>query len=168
MEVVYRECTERDAEMLLAYTNRVGAETDYLSFGKDEFLVPVERERSFIRRFQNNKKDLMLVATLDGLIVANASIESSRISRFAHQGELSVTVLKKFWGQGIATRLIEMLLEHSKENGITDVTLFVRSDNERAISLYEKCGFVKIGTHKNYFKINGKYYDADFMQKLLV
>ena len=167
MEVVYRECDERDAEMLLAYTNRVGGETDYLSFGKDEFLIPAERERSFIRRFQNNKKDLMLVATVEGLIVANASIESSRISRFAHQGELSVTVLKKYWGQGIATRLIEMLLLHARENGITDVTLFVRSDNERAISLYKKCGFEKIGTHKNYFKVKGRYYDADFMQILL-
>ena len=167
MEVVYRECVERDAEMILAYRNMVGGETDYLSYGKDEFMIPAERERSFIRRFQNNKKDMMLVATVDGLIVANASVESSRISRFSHQGELSVTVLKKYWGQGIATRLIEMLLQHSRENGITDVTLFVRSDNERAVSLYKKCGFEKIGTHKNYFKINSKYYDADFMQIIL-
>ena len=167
MEVVLRECVESDAEMLLAYVNTVGGETDYLSYGRDEFLIPVERERSFIRRFSNTKKDLMLVATVDGLIVANASIESSRISRFAHQGELSITVLKRFWGQGIATRLVEMLLSHCRENGITDVTLFVRSDNARAISLYEKCGFCKIGTHKNYFKINNKYYDADFMQILL-
>ena len=168
MEIVYRECVERDAEMLLAYVNRVGGESDYLSYGKDEFLIPVERERSFIRRFQNTKKDLMLVAEIDGLIVANASIESSRISRFSHQGELSVTVLKRYWGQGIATRLVEILLSHSRENGITDVHLFVRSDNERAISLYKKCGFEKIGTHKSYFKVNNKYYDADFMQILLV
>jgi RimJ/RimL family protein N-acetyltransferase len=168
MEVEYRECVERDAEMLLAYTNKVGGETDYLSYGKDEFLVPVERERSFIRRFQNAKKDLMLVALVDGLIVANASVESSRIARFSHQGELSVTVLKKYWGQGIATRLIEMLISHSREAGITDLTLFVRSDNERAISLYKRCGFEKIGTHRNYFKINNKYYDADFMQILLI
>ena len=168
MDIVYRVCDERDAEMLLAYVNRVGGETDYLSYGKDEFLIPAERERSFIRRFQNNKKDLMLVAVHDGLIVANASIESSRISRFAHQGELSVTVLKKYWGQGIGTRLIEMLLEHCRENGITDVTLFVRSDNERAILLYKRCGFEKIGTHRNYFKVKGAYYDADFMQILLI
>ena len=168
MEVVYRECVESDAEMLLAYVNTVGGETDYLSYGKNEFLIPAERERSFIRRFNNTKKDLMLVALVDGLIVANASVESSRISRFAHQGELSVTVLKKYWGQGIATRLIEMLIMHCKENGITDLTLFVRSDNERAISLYNKCGFSKIGTHKNYFKINNRYYDADFMQIILI
>ena len=168
MEIVYRECVERDAEMLLAYTNKVGGETDYLSYGRDEFLISAERERNFIRRFQNNKKDIMLVALVDGLIVANGSVEANRISRFSHQGELSVTVLKQYWGNGIATRLIEMMLEHSRENGITNLTLYVRSDNERAISLYKKCGFEKIGTAKNYFKVKNKYYDADFMQIILI
>jgi RimJ/RimL family protein N-acetyltransferase len=167
MELIYRECTERDAEMLLAYTNKVGGETDFLSFGRDEFLITAERERSFIKRFQNNKKDLMLVATVDGLIVANASIESNRINRFSHQGELSVTVLEKYWGMGIGSHLVEMLLSHAKSVGLKSVNLFVRSDNERAISLYKKYGFEKVGTYKSYFYIKGKYFDADFMQFLL-
>ena len=167
MDIVFRECVESDAEMLLAYANRVGGETDYLSYGKDEFLISAERERSFIKRFQNNKKDLMLVATHDDLIVANASIEANRINRFSHQGELSVTVLKKYWGLGIARKLIEMLLSHSKENGLTTVTLYVRSDNERAIRLYKKCGFSTVGTIKRYFKVKNEYFDADFMQILL-
>ncbi len=43
------------------------------------------------------------------------------------------------------------------------LSLEVRSDNVRAIRLYEKYGFQKIGQFKGFFKINGEYVDFDLM-----
>lgn len=39
----------------------------------------------------------------------------------------------------------------------------MRSDNARAIHLYEKYGFQKLCTFPNFFKINGKPIDFDLM-----
>jgi hypothetical protein len=39
--VTIREAESKDAEKMIAFYNRVGGESDFLSFGKGEFLRPV-------------------------------------------------------------------------------------------------------------------------------
>jgi RimJ/RimL family protein N-acetyltransferase len=43
----------------------------------------------------------------------------------------------------------------------------VKASNFKAIKLYEKLGFEQIGTHKNYFNINGEYDDEILMDLYL-
>ena len=43
------------------------------------------------------------------------------------------------------------------------VDLEVRSDNKRAIALYEKLGFRKLCTFPGFFKIHGELVDFDLM-----
>ena len=43
----------------------------------------------------------------------------------------------------------------------------MRSDNKRAIALYEKLGFRKLCTFPAFFKINGEAVDFDFMNLYL-
>ncbi|MEG0693474.1 MAG: GNAT family N-acetyltransferase [Oscillospiraceae bacterium] len=77
---------------------------------------------------------------------------------------LSISVKKKCWGYGIGTQLMHTMIAFSKENGKAEILyLGVRSDNETAMKLYKKEGFSEIGRHKNFFKINGKYYDEILM-----
>ena len=105
----------------------------------------------------------MLVA-LDGeRIVANASLEANRVARFSHRSELSITVLKEYWGKGIGSRLMEMMIDFAKENNIELIYLEARADNERAIRLYEKFGFVKKGEIDKFFKIGGEYFGGVIM-----
>jgi RimJ/RimL family protein N-acetyltransferase len=39
----------------------------------------------------------------------------------------------------------------------------MRTDNQRAIRLYESLGFQVCGTYSRFFKIGGAYYDALLM-----
>lgn len=161
--ITYRRAEPNDAENLLLYTKTVGGETDFLSFGEHSFNISVERQARFISKFQNDKVGVMLVA-LDGeKIVANASIERNRVGRYNHRAELSINVLRNYWGRGVGTRLMEMLLAFAKETGIKVLYLDVRADNKRAISLYRKFGFESIGRFPKYFLINEEYFDAEFM-----
>lgn len=164
MEIIYREAREDDAAALLDHVHKVATETDNLSFGKDSFNISVEKEARFISRFAKNPYDLMLVALDGDTVVANGIIERERVLRYNHRATLSITVLRDYWGQGIGTRLMELLIEFSRSSGAVTLSLDVRSDNIRAISLYKKFGFEKIGTYRKFFKIDGKYYDADLMQ----
>ena len=163
MDFIIREATGADAEKMLHYNNIVGGETDFLSFGADTFNISVEKEARFLERFKNSKKDLMLVALDADKIVANASIEGNRTKRYAHRAELSITVLRDYWGNGIGSSLMEKLISFSKEIGYKSVYLDVRGDNERAISIYKKFGFEKIGVYNDYFNINGEFYPAILM-----
>ncbi len=53
-------------------------------------------------------------------------------------------------GQGIATKLLAETMAALPEN-ITNVVLEVRSQNEKAIGLYNKLGFKKLGIRKNFY-----------------
>ena len=63
----------------------------------------------------------------------------------------NVAVKEKHRGQGIATALMRKLEEVMiNENG-DFITLEVRESNFNAISLYEKLGYKKVGTRKNFY-----------------
>ena len=167
MEVLYREAVAADAEALIEYTKKVGGETDNLSHGIEGVPCSVERQARFVEKFAKNSSDLMLVAECDGQIVANASLSRNRIARYNHRAELSITVLRDFWGQGIGSKLMEMLISFAKDTQASVVSLEVRADNERAIALYQKFGFEVVGLYKKFFKIGNKYHNALIMNLYL-
>ena len=110
----------------------------------------------------------MILAFDEGELIGSGAISSvSGRARFSHRKELAITVRKDYWRKGIGTGLMKVLIDFAKKNGAEVLELQVRSDNESAIGLYKKFGFEKIGTYKNFFKIDGEYFDADFMNLYL-
>lgn len=163
MSVIYREANENDAEALLEHLSAVGKETDNLSFGEDTFKISKEREIRFINRFKNSQNDILLVAYDGNTVVGNAAVVRNRIARYSHRAEISITVLREFWGRGIGSELMKRMIEFAKESGVEVLYLETRSDNERAIALYNKFGFKPIGTYKKFLKIGNCYHDALLM-----
>ena len=153
MEIIYREAAREDASALLIHQSCVGDETDNLSFDGKTFNISPEKEAKFIERFSRNEKDVMLVALDGDVIVGNGIIETERAKRYSHRATLSITVLQKYWGFGIGSRLMQMMIDFSREQGIAVISLEVRADNDRAVALYKKFGFETIGIYKNFFKI---------------
>ncbi|MEE3362620.1 MAG: ribosomal protein S18-alanine N-acetyltransferase [Anaerovoracaceae bacterium] len=68
----------------------------------------------------------------------------------------NVAVHPDFRGNGIATCLLDCLIDFCEQEGITAFTLEVRPSNENAIKLYEKFAFHKIGRRKKYYDDNGE------------
>jgi len=83
--------------------------------------------------------------------------------RMSHRANFAISVAKSEWGSGIGSALLEKCISFAKDSGIEIINLDTRSDNIRAISLYKKFGFVKIGRMSAFLKINGEYIDADLM-----
>ena len=65
---------------------------------------------------------------------------------------ITVAVSNKFRNKGIATSLINALIENLKSKGVTSLFLEVRESNVSAIKLYEKLGFIKLSVRKNYYE----------------
>lgn len=64
----------------------------------------------------------------------------------------NVAVFEKFRRKGVAKKLIDALLKTAKAENGNFVTLEVRESNIPAVSLYEKCGFEKVGERKNFYE----------------
>lgn len=63
---------------------------------------------------------------------------------------------------------MEQLIEFAQKTAKTEIlSLKVRSDNERAIALYKRFGFEKVGTFNGYMKINGIDVNCDIMRLCL-
>ncbi|MBE6644962.1 MAG: GNAT family N-acetyltransferase [Ruminococcaceae bacterium] len=163
MDIEYREAVCEDAELMLEHLNTVGGETDNLSYGKNTFLISAEKEAKFIDKFLRSGKDAMFVALCDGKIVGNAIVEHNKILRYSHRAEISLTVLREYWGRGIGSHLMQMMIDFARGAGIEILYLEVRADNNRALSVYRKFGFESIGIYKNFFKIGAEYFDACLM-----
>ena len=168
MNVIYREAEPSDAGKFLEYCKIVGAETDNLTFGAEGLPLSISQEADYIRKYAGNPGSVMIVAYDEGELIGTGvvSVISGR-PRFAHRRELAISVRKDYWGKGIGTGIMNVLMDFCKKTEAKVIELEVRSDNEKAIALYKKFGFEKIGTYKDFFCIDGKYFDADFMNLYL-
>lgn len=87
------------------------------------------------------------VAKMDNNVVGYLSAELL----VDHFDLLSIAVDNNFRRQNIATALLDKLFSLCFDQKITDIFLEVRQNNLSAISFYEKVGFEKISTRKNYY-----------------
>lgn len=152
----------QDTEALLEYLKIVGSETDNLSFGAEGVLLDVEEERKYLDQQTKSLNDIQLLAKANGEIIGTASLIRKK-KRMSHRAEFGISVKKAWWNCGVASTLMEYILEFAKSTGVEQINLEVRSDNKRAITLYKKFGFHKLCTFPGFFKIDGELIDFDFM-----
>ena len=160
--IIIREASPDDAEKLIGFFRLIGGESDNLSFGAEGIDITPEQERAFIERIASDRHSAFFVAVKDGEIVGDVSL-SGFPRRMSHRAELSVVVAKREWHKGIGSLLMQKAILYATENDIELISLDVRHDNENAIKLYEKYGFVKVGTFPAFMRINGIDCDADTM-----
>lgn len=151
-----------DAEALLAYLKQIGGESDNLTFGAEGLPLTAEQERAHLQSVLDSEDDTQLIVKQGGAIIADASMQRFR-RRMSHRAEIGISVAKDYWGMGIGSALMAALLSFAKERGIRQLNLEVRSDNERAIRLYQKFGFQKLVTFPAFFRIDGRDVDFDLM-----
>lgn len=164
LHLIIRKPVVEDAKAMVEYLNTVGGESDNLLFGKGEFRLSVEQEMEYIKNISSSADSLMVLGIINDNVVSIAVINSSNRKRIAHNSEISISVKKEYWGNGIGSAVMEELIKFAKGHGtIKNISLGVKGSNHNAIAMYEKFGFEKVGIHKNYFNINGVFDDEILM-----
>jgi len=146
-----RKATKEDAESLAniiveswksAYSNVIP---------KDEitkFLDKQRRQRQFERFIED--EEIVLIGFYDeipfGLVFANKDNDE----QLKECGSIySIYLLEEYWGKGLATKLMDVVINILKEEGCKQVSLWVYEVNTRARRFYEKCGFIFDGNKKH-------------------
>jgi ribosomal-protein-alanine N-acetyltransferase len=105
-------------------------------------------ENAFRHEVENPRARLFVAAAEDGAVLGYYDL-------WLYSGEghlLNICVAALYRGKGLGKALLEHALATAEDAGADGIYLEVRTSNEAAISLYEKYGFVKIGTRKGYYQ----------------
>ena len=153
-----------DAEAVLAYLQKVGGESDNLSFGPEGPGLSETQEREYLAGVAASDNALVLLALHEGAIVGALSFEGGKRARIRHTGELGISVTESFTGCGVGRALLEILIEWAEQSGvIRKLNLRTRVDNIGAIRLYERLGWVVEGRVTRDQGIDGVYTDTLLM-----
>lgn len=167
-ELLIRNATEADAEMLIDYLKITCGETRYLIKEPEEITLTLEQEYEFINGNNNSEGNLLLLGFLDGEYVGNCSLMGKKLMRYKHRASVGIALFLKYTNLGIGRVMLEKLIAVAKEKGLEQLELEVAADNARAIHLYESLGFEICGTFPNNMKFkDGTYMDCHWMMKKL-
>ncbi len=162
-EITFRELDAHDAEVVLDYLNKVGGETDFLTFGEEGISYTVEQEKVVLRNMKETERNYMIGGYINENLVTIGSITSSSKKRLKHKADIGISVLKDYWNIGIGSRMMEYLISLCKEKNFKKIDLLVYENNEKAIKLYEKFGFIKEGLLSRDVLIEGNFYSSYHM-----
>ncbi len=109
-----------------------------------------------------------LVAIVEGLVVGQLTLHvNMRSPRRRHSGALGMAVHDDYHGRGVGTALMVACLDLADNwLNLHRVELDVFVDNEPALRLYKKFGFVTEGRLVDYAFRDGEYFDVFMMARL--
>ena len=168
-QLLIRCAEQSDAVRLLEAVITVVRDGDGMIVEPDEFNQGEEQEQSWIRAFNDNPRELLLVAEAAGQIVGNIGFHIAKRRRLSHSGEFGMSVHPNWRNRGIGSALLDSLVEWALSvPEIEKICLKVRADNDRAITLYKKHGFVEVGRAKRAAKLDeGLYVDEIAMERFV-
>jgi ribosomal protein S18 acetylase RimI-like enzyme len=108
--------------------------------------ITVEAQASFLEATAAHARNLLIAAWLDEVVVGNANLAVEGATFSAHAAQLGLGVLSPYRELGLGRLLTESLIATAEASGISHLTLRVRTFNAGAIRLYERLGFVRVGT----------------------
>ena len=167
--MIYRKAEKQDAAALLDFTKFVGGETDFLLMDAGGIGLSVQEEEAMLEQMAHSDKGAMWVA-LDGseIVAVTQCSAAGRRPRVAHRASIAVSVKKSHWRKGIASHMMQMMIDWAKQKGFEKMELEVNAENTAAIALYHKFGFAEFGRYPQFFKFeDGRYGDALYMIKEL-
>ena len=147
-----RNGNESDGQAVLDNFNLTHEETDYLLTYPDENSLDAEQESRFLKEKTESENEIEIVAIVGDAVAGTAGIEAIGTKyKVRHRAEFGISIAKEFWGLGIGQTLMEACIECARTAGYVQLELEVVAENERALAMYEKAGFVQYGRNPKGF-----------------
>lgn len=157
--MIIRKAEMKDLEELLAIYN------NEIINGVATFDLQPKSIDEWKKWFEAHQSDLhpLFVAEINNKVAGYASLSSYREKEaYKSTVELSIYIGNSFRKQGVATALMDFILEVAKKHaGIHTVVSVITSGNEASQKLHRKFGFEFCGTIKEVGMKFGEYRDID-------
>jgi L-phenylalanine/L-methionine N-acetyltransferase len=163
--IVIRRPRPEDAAAILATMNDPGVLPGLLQ-------LPYATEAMWRKRIEEmpvgpTTAELFIVAECGGKVVGNAGCHPLQHVRRRHAAGIGMAVAKDAQGQGVGSALMAAIIDWADNWAqLLRLELTVYTDNDAAVALYRKFGFLHEGTHRAYALRDGVYIDAHCMARL--
>ena len=169
-----RECIIRNGELTdgqtaLANFILTHEQTDYLLSYPDENTMTAEKEGQFLQEKADSEREIEILAEVDGVVAGLAGIVAAGSrAKICHRADFGISIDQRYWNLGIGTALMNACIECAEKAGYEQIELNVVAENETAIEMYRKAGFVEYGRNPRGFKsrLTG-YQELVYMRKEL-
>jgi len=163
--LIVRAAAPEDAERVIAHAIAMTDEASrWLPMQPDEFPLTVEQERAFLAEVARSDNSLFLLAEVAGEVVGILNYRGGTRRAMRHVATLGVSVRRAWQGKGIGRALMTEAIHRARSSGvIRRLDLMVYCDNQRAIQLYERLGFVAEGVHRKAILREGQFIDEQTM-----
>lgn len=163
--ILVRESRPSDARACLKITIGVAAERPRtLAVTEGEMWSPKQWREHRIPWCQAG---VSLVAELAGDVVGSLGIMRGTRRATQHSAEFGIYLAPHARGLGIGRALIDCAETWAREFGVSRIALGVFSTNDRAVKLYEACGYQHEGVERNGMQLPEGPVDVITMAKLL-
>lgn len=166
---ILRSPTAEDALAQYDLRRATSEETYFMARYPEELEA---REEILCRKLSETEADpvdLFLSVFAEGKMVADVGVYKLRGQlKFRHRAGLGISVRRDYWGRGLGSMLLAEAIRAARENGFEQLELGVFADNTRAIRLYEKAGFQKVGVQPRAFKLKDGTYRDEIMMVLFL
>ena len=154
-----RKGVTSDGKAVLDVFNRTHEETDYLLTYSDENCFTASQEADFLQRKTDSTNTVEIIAVVDGVVAGTAGIDALGMrDKIKHRAVFGIAITKEFWGLGIGKYLMEACIECAREAGYLQLELEVVAENERAVEMYRRAGFIEYGRNPKAFRLRtGEY-----------
>ena len=147
-----RNGEEKDAAAVLDCFNLTHEETDFLLSYPDENRLDSDAEKKFLQEKRESADEIEIIAEVGGKIAGMAGFKKvGSLFKLKHRAEFGINVLREYWRLGIGKALMRACVKCAKEAGYKQLELDVVADNEAALSLYKRAGFVEYGRNPRGF-----------------
>lgn len=156
-----------DTQALCDYINELSQEKTFIRFQGE--IIQIEDERKFIDSQLekiNQRNGVLLIIVCEEKIVGCSGIDMKDKTE-SHEGVLGISISKNIRGEGMGKKFMEEVLREAESNipQLKLITLGVFGDNDIALSMYPKFGFVEYGRLPGGSLHNGLYVDHIYMYK---
>lgn len=155
-----------DASIMLEFLRRLLHESsEYLNSPNDRYDHMSEgtlAER--LIRLAHSEREFYMTAFEGETVVGNLLFAAYDVPVSLHCGQLAMGVLQSHQGQGIASAMLSRCIEEARKLAVWNVRFTVRTYNHRAVSLYERHGFRRVGRLERVAQIGGAFVDEFLYQ----
>ena len=167
--VTVRCASAEDAKGLALLSRQIAGELAYTVTEPDEAPSAEEMAERIQDRHAHPARLLLVAANTDGHIWGELDCGAGSRRRLAHRARFGISVARDHRDQGIGRALIQAMLDWAGTHPVIEkVVLGVFAENEAAIELYRRMGFVVEGRRVREFKLGpGRYADDLIMARMV-